>query len=219
MSADTDQVVDGVRGSHSVDVVARLDQAWGTQLWIVECKLWKRRVEKLHVAALADIISDTGSDRGFLLPEVGFQSGAIRHARQRNVTLTSLQDLWENTSEEIDERVLSLARRRMEQLEARLTKANDLDKAQTPVVPGGFWVRSDENRKLLSQLVFAQWSFRSAALGEWPVDYGVDLVTKEAFFAENVHELAIGLPDYLDFIEAGIRQLEDNLGTNDPTLG
>lgn len=215
MSADTDQSIKGVRGSHRVDVVARLDQAWGTQLWIVECKLWRRRVGKLHVAALADIVTDIGADRGFLLSESGFQSGAIRHARQRNVTLTSLEDLRENASEEIDERALSIARQRMERLRARLIKADELDRTHTPVERGGFWVPSEENTRLRGQLGFAEMSLPSAVLGKWPVLYGADLVKDEGLFAENLDELARALPDVLDAVEAGIEQLEGDLTKDD----
>ena len=43
--------------------------------------------------ALTSIVQDIGADRGFLLSEVGFQSGAILAARSSNITLTSLEDL------------------------------------------------------------------------------------------------------------------------------
>lgn len=43
---------------------------------------------------------DIGSDRGFLMSELGFQAGAIRSAQFSNLTLTSLQDLQEQTSEQ-----------------------------------------------------------------------------------------------------------------------
>ena len=42
---------------------------------------------------MAAILQDVGADRGFLLSEKGFQSGAIRLAERSNITLTSLADL------------------------------------------------------------------------------------------------------------------------------
>ncbi|GGC16361.1 restriction endonuclease [Dyadobacter sediminis] len=62
-------------------------------MWIVECKAWNSNVPKEKVLALQSIITDVGADRGFLLSEKGFQSGALRIAEKANITLTSLYDL------------------------------------------------------------------------------------------------------------------------------
>jgi hypothetical protein len=59
----------------------------------VECKAWQSNVPKEKVAALSAILQDIGADRGFLLSEKGFQSGALRMAEKSNITLTSLADL------------------------------------------------------------------------------------------------------------------------------
>lgn len=42
---------------------------------------------------LSGVLLDVGADRGFLLSETGFQSGALRMAEKSNITLTSLDDL------------------------------------------------------------------------------------------------------------------------------
>lgn len=76
LDAATDTHVPGVRGGHDVDVVVRHRRAGLEQLWVVECKQRRRPVEKLYVAALAEIVRDVGADRGILVSEVGFQSGA-----------------------------------------------------------------------------------------------------------------------------------------------
>lgn len=93
MDVTIDERVIGARGDHDVDVVVRQSRAGIAQMWVVECKLWRRRVSKLHVAALASIVQDVGADRGILLSETGFQSGAIRLASFSNITLTSLNSL------------------------------------------------------------------------------------------------------------------------------
>ena len=95
MDVNVDEHVIGARGEHDVDVVVRASQAGIEQTWIVECKLWRRRVNKLHVAALANIVQDVGADRGILLSETGFQPGAVRLASFSNITLTSLTELTE----------------------------------------------------------------------------------------------------------------------------
>ena len=93
MDVNLDEHVIGARGEHDVDVVVRTSKAGIEQTWVVECKLWRRRVSKLHVAALANIAQDVGADRGILLSETGFQPGAIRLASFSNITLTSLTEL------------------------------------------------------------------------------------------------------------------------------
>jgi hypothetical protein len=50
-------------------------------------------VNKLHVLGLRQIVADLGVDRGILLCEVGFQSGAAEAAALTNVHLTSLAGL------------------------------------------------------------------------------------------------------------------------------
>ena len=42
---------------------------------------------------LAEVVKDVGADRGVLLSESGFQSGAARAAKNTNIELTSLKDL------------------------------------------------------------------------------------------------------------------------------
>ena len=93
MAATVDERLKGARGQHDVDVVVRDFRAGVQQLWVVECKLWRRSVTKIHVAALAHIVQDVGADRGIMLSETGFQAGAIRLASLQNITLTSLGDL------------------------------------------------------------------------------------------------------------------------------
>jgi hypothetical protein len=92
LDAETDVTVDGVRTTHDVDVLV-ISQYVGFQVtWIVECKHWKTKVSKLHVLALREIVADTGADRGILLSESGFQSGAIEAASLANVVVTSLAE-------------------------------------------------------------------------------------------------------------------------------
>ena len=66
-------------------------------IWVVECKDWKSSIPKEKVLALSAIVQDIGADRGFLMSESGFQSGAIRVANNTNITLTSLEDLISET--------------------------------------------------------------------------------------------------------------------------
>jgi restriction system protein len=91
LDATTDVTVQGVRTKHDVDVVVKSHHAGFGVTWLIECKHWKTPVSKLHVLALREIVSDFGADRGILLCEAGFQSGAIEAANLTNVQVTSLE--------------------------------------------------------------------------------------------------------------------------------
>ncbi len=93
LEASTNVTVQGVRTKHAVDVVVKSHHAGFDVTWLVECKHWNSPVSKLHVLALREIVSDTGSDRGILLCEAGFQSGAIEAANLTNVQVTSLENV------------------------------------------------------------------------------------------------------------------------------
>lgn len=55
---------------------------------------------------LKAIVDDCGADRGLIISEQGFQSGAVRATRKINITLSSVEDLREyinDKEEEIEE--------------------------------------------------------------------------------------------------------------------
>jgi len=120
LSAQTNVTIEGARGRHDVDVEVRGERAGQQLLWIVECKRWKTRVSKLHVAALIGIVQDVGADRGILLSEFGFQSGAVTLATRSNIRLTSLAELRHESTWEYQDRQFSDYRRRLAQIHARL---------------------------------------------------------------------------------------------------
>lgn len=93
LDAATNVTVRGVRTTHDVDVVVTSHHAGFQVRWLVECKHWKSPVSKLHVLGLREIVTDTGSDRGILLCESGFQSGAIEAATLTNVQVTTLENV------------------------------------------------------------------------------------------------------------------------------
>lgn len=101
--ASTNVTVDGVRTSHDIDVVVQSAHAGFPVTWIVECKHWKSKVSKLHVLGLRTIVADVGADRGVLLCEVGFQSGASDAAAFTNVIVTSLAEVQATTRKHVTE--------------------------------------------------------------------------------------------------------------------
>jgi restriction system protein len=101
LDAETDVTLQGVRTKHDIDVLVKSHHVGFDITWIVECKHWKSKVSKLHVLALREIVSDTGVDRGILLAENGFQSGAIEAAALTNVHVKSLAEVANTASTEI----------------------------------------------------------------------------------------------------------------------
>ena len=101
LEAETDGTLQGVRTKHDIDVLVKSHNAGFDVTWLIECKHWNSKVSKLHVLALREIVNDTGADRGILLAENGFQSGAIEAAALTNVHVTSLADVINSASHEI----------------------------------------------------------------------------------------------------------------------
>jgi restriction system protein len=101
LQADTDVTIEGVRTKHDIDVLVSSQHVGFEIKWIVECKFWDSKVTKLHVLALREIVSDTGADRGILLAENGYQSGASEAAKLTNVQLTSLAELSDSAEHDV----------------------------------------------------------------------------------------------------------------------
>jgi restriction system protein len=93
LTASTNVTLQGVRTTHDIDVSVTIDVAGFQVRRLVECKHWRSSVNKLHVLALREIVADLGADRGIILCEEGFQSGAVEAANLTNVQVTSLAAL------------------------------------------------------------------------------------------------------------------------------
>jgi restriction system protein len=101
LDASVDATVQGVRTSHDIDVLVKSNYVGFAITWIIECKNWKTAVSKLHVLALREIVADLGADRGILLSEQGFQSGAREAANLTNVQVTSIAEMRQTASDSI----------------------------------------------------------------------------------------------------------------------
>ena len=101
LDASTDVPVKGVRTTHNVDVLVKSHFVGFDITWIVECKLWSSKVSKVHIIALREIVKDVGADRGILLSESGFQSGAFEAAHLTDVQLTTLCHCRKTSSEDV----------------------------------------------------------------------------------------------------------------------
>jgi restriction system protein len=140
LDAATNVTIKGVRTRHDVDVVVKSHHAGFDITWLVECKHWKSPVSKLHVLALREIVADTGADRGILLCEAGFQSGAVEAANLTNVLVTSLENVRLTAGGNIDSMRLRELYDRVESCRQRywdMPKRERIDKGLRPEV--GEW--------------------------------------------------------------------------------
>ncbi len=99
--AEVEKVIQGVRAKHEIDVYVTFSRSGIECTWIVECKFWKTRVPKEKVMALKSIVDDIGADRGLIVSEVGFQSGALDAIRDTNITLVTSLEEFERTASTI----------------------------------------------------------------------------------------------------------------------
>ena len=92
VTAETNVKVPGVRIFHDIDVVANFTALGAPITWFIECKLWKTKVPIEKVLTLRTIVDEAGADRGLLIAENGFQSGAVQAAENTNVELITFDD-------------------------------------------------------------------------------------------------------------------------------
>lgn len=201
LNAVVDDQIAGVRGVHAVDVAVRSEKIGLPQLWIVECKLWKRKVNKEHVLALQAIVQDVGADRGLLLSETGFQSGAIRAAHASNVTLTSLADLRANSQDELTELGLIECHRELDRLKAEIdalgTTTIHTKTTRSVQFPAGV-----DAIRLYALAGVMEEGLRNSMLGRWPAPFGIDWDADTARMASDAASLLSGLQASLDEIRA-----------------
>jgi len=105
---------------HAIDVAARRTVAGVDQLWIVECKFWNKPVDMGAVRDLRTLVLDLGASHGLLMSESGFQSGAISTVKGKNITLTSLEDLRFNASQDLLAARVAVVEERMRNLRQKL---------------------------------------------------------------------------------------------------
>ena len=203
LEATTNVTVKGIRTTHSIDVLVKSCHAGFEVCWIVECKHWNSRVSKLHVLALREIVTDTGSDRGILLAEKGFQSGAAEAATLTNVHLTSLAETRKEASAEVSRMRLTDLYDRVETCRERywsISKSVRINHGlRTDVFESGY--------SGSSVITFAQDALRKSFRGSYP------------FETDHTWRLAVAAaPDQVQsavqlvaLLEPHIRELEGKL--------
>ncbi|MCV6977126.1 restriction endonuclease, partial [Mycobacterium bourgelatii] len=62
---------------------------------ICECKFWKTNIPAEKVRAFRVAVEETGANRGYIVSQKGFQTGAIAAARATNVELVTYEQFQE----------------------------------------------------------------------------------------------------------------------------
>ena len=140
LTATTNATVQGVRTAHTVDVLVEFSHLGHELSWIVECKLWKSRVSRLHVLGLRTIVEDCGADHGILLSESGFQSGAHEAATKSSVILSNLDSMRQLALDALFQQRLLKMPMRIARAHARywaMGKSERIDRGLRPDTAGG----------------------------------------------------------------------------------
>lgn len=208
LDAATNVTVQGVRTTHAVDVVVKSHHAGFDVTWLVECKHWKTPVSKMHVLALREIVADTGSDRGMLLCEAGFQSGAVEAANLTNVRVTSLENVRSTAGAEISAMRLRELYDRVEDCRARywdIPKSHRIERGLRPEV-GAWGYSGARDMETCGELITC--AFR----GLYP--FSPDSL--QALVAFGKDRVFNSPEEVIATVEPLINELEEKLGANAP---
>lgn len=107
-NAETNKPVQGVRTKHNIDVFVSTKFLSTDMHWIVEAKKWNSKVPKEKVLALRTIVDDIGADKGFIISELGFQTGAYEAAENTNVLLYTMTEFKEKTKHLVHAEILKM---------------------------------------------------------------------------------------------------------------
>lgn len=80
----------GSDGDYIFDVTARFEALGVAFLVLVECKRYRRRVERQEVQVLWAKMQSVGAQKGMLFATAGFQQGAVEFAQAHGIALVRL---------------------------------------------------------------------------------------------------------------------------------
>lgn len=189
LQAETDVAVRGIRSQHNIDVLVQFRRAGMDHLWIVECKDHARPITKDRALLLRQIVDDVGADKGILLAENGFQSGAREVIRTTNTLVTSLATLRESADDEILDTALFKLNQRVRAAQKRL---HSLTRTDQNSVKTTFPTLSEESWPggaigLMGFLGILETGIKYAADRDFPAPYSFSLDGERVLTATRSH--------------------------------
>ena len=86
------EIVAGTDGEYEIDITVRFTALNADYLTLVECKRYKKPVEREKVQALLSKMQSVGAHKGIIFSTSGFQSGASEFAGVHGIALIELVD-------------------------------------------------------------------------------------------------------------------------------
>jgi len=211
--AQTNVTVQGIRTTHDIDILVETKFLGQDLTWIVEAKNWKSKVNKLHVLGLRAIVEDIGADRGFIVSQKGFQSGAIEAANKSNIRLISFDELVAQTNELIQTEIIKTYEKRLNLIEHRYWSHNKRNRIKYGL-RGDIWdypLNFSGNILLMT----ARRAINDARKNEYPIDLETYMKERQGLLiANNFQELINWLNLNLNYIDEKILLAEISMSKN-----
>ena len=84
---------------HQIDVLTKHSDGLHSYMTAIECKYWDQNINKDIIMKVAEIVEDSGLNKGIIVSKLGFTPDAISFAKYRNVGLVELRKMtdkdWE----------------------------------------------------------------------------------------------------------------------------
>ena len=81
--------------THQIDVLTGHSDGIHEYKTAIECKYWKENVNKDIIMKIAEIIEDTGIDKGVIVSKNGYTEDAVSFAKYKNIGLVELREMSE----------------------------------------------------------------------------------------------------------------------------
>ncbi|MCG6399748.1 restriction endonuclease [Vibrio fluvialis] len=81
--------------SRQIDVKLTQKTSFHTYTTIIECKYWKKPVERTTVDIVAASIEDLNASKGVIFTTKGYQQGAETYAKSKNIDIFVVRDLFD----------------------------------------------------------------------------------------------------------------------------
>ncbi|QNH07041.1 restriction endonuclease [Pseudomonas sp. B11D7D] len=82
--------------TRQIDVKVTQKTSFHTYITIIECKFWKKAVERTTVDIVAASIEDLNASKGVIFTTEGYQQGAEIYAKSKNIDIFVVRDLLDN---------------------------------------------------------------------------------------------------------------------------
>ena len=86
------EIISATDGNYQIDVYAEFTAIGAKFKVLCECKQYKNSVSREKVAVLHQKLQSLGAQKGILLSTSGFQSGAIKYAKEHGIALIHVED-------------------------------------------------------------------------------------------------------------------------------